>query len=343
MPYKDPEKRKLYEKNRKPRKRVYDAEKRKEYYASHPEKFAEYKKKYYEENRDQILEKKKQYHIDHQEERSEYNKQYHAENKDALNAYSRQYYQEHREELLAYDKERRPKAPPKPILTEEEIQARKEALKEYHLMYSKQWYLDNKEAVLQKHKEWKSENKARIRTQSRELRQGIKQEVIAHYGGRCSCCGQDDLDTLCIDHINDNGAEHRKTVTGDNMYRWIKDNNYPADLQVLCANCNYAKELVRRRQNLKPKNAALREYRKFKRSRVIQHYGGKCIHCGCEDHDLLCFDHVHGGGSKHRKEIKTHRLYEWLEKNSYPEGFQLLCFNCNLKKYVAIESITVQG
>lgn len=52
------------------------------------------------------------------------------------------------------------------------------------------------------------------------------------------------LEFLQIDHINNDGKEHRKASgcgSGEAMYRWLKKNNYPAGFQVLCCNCNYAK------------------------------------------------------------------------------------------------------
>jgi len=39
-------------------------------------------------------------------------------------------------------------------------------------------------------------------------------------------------------------------------------------------------------------------------------------------------DHVNGGGNTHRKEVgKT--VYRWLRKQGYPEGYRVLCDNCN--------------
>lgn len=48
-------------------------------------------------------------------------------------------------------------------------------------------------------------------------------------------------------------------------------------------------------------------------------------------------DHVNGGGNAHRRSIGgttacTVRFYRWLEVNNYPEGFQVLCHNCNFAK-----------
>lgn len=42
-------------------------------------------------------------------------------------------------------------------------------------------------------------------------------------------------------------------------------------------------------------------------------------------------DHINGGGTKHRKQIGSH-IYNWIKNNEFPEGFQVLCFNCNLAK-----------
>ena len=71
-------------------------------------------------------------------------------------------------------------------------------------------------------------------------RQTIKQEVINHYGGKCACCGESHPSVLCIDHINNNGTEHRKSIGGGSavIYRWLKNNNYPEGFQLLCFNCN---------------------------------------------------------------------------------------------------------
>lgn len=44
--------------------------------------------------------------------------------------------------------------------------------------------------------------------------------------------------------------------------------------------------------------------------------------------ELACFAGA-GGGSKHRKEIGVASTYSWLKKNKYPEGFRVLCWNCN--------------
>lgn len=69
----------------------------------------------------------------------------------------------------------------------------------------------------------------------------LKREVIGHYGGRCTCCGETELVFLALDHINGGGNAHRKSVGAGNFYSWVKQNGYPDGLQVHCHNCNWAK------------------------------------------------------------------------------------------------------
>jgi len=76
-------------------------------------------------------------------------------------------------------------------------------------------------------------------------RKNLKMDIFSHYMTdgkiKCSCpsCNVDDIDVLCLDHINGDGKEHRKLVgLGDPVYRWIRSNNYPDTLRLLCYNCN---------------------------------------------------------------------------------------------------------
>ena len=82
---------------------------------------------------------------------------------------------------------------------------------------------------------------------AKEYHKKLKMEVFNAYGGaKCACCGECHIEFLSIDHIYNNGAEHRKIIFGDkrngaNLYRWLKRNNFPEGYQVLCMNCNFAK------------------------------------------------------------------------------------------------------
>ena len=71
--------------------------------------------------------------------------------------------------------------------------------------------------------------------------------VLAGYGGTCACCRESTPQFLTLDHVNNDGAAHRKELNnGDtrNNARVYDDairRGFPSDLQLLCWNCNCAK------------------------------------------------------------------------------------------------------
>jgi len=75
---------------------------------------------------------------------------------------------------------------------------------------------------------------------------------------------------------------------------------------------------------------------------VLTYYGNgrcACVMCGFDDIDCLNIDHIDNNGAEvrrngHRSEHSGSRLYNRLVHNNYPEGFQTLCANCNLKKEI---------
>ena len=83
------------------------------------------------------------------------------------------------------------------------------------------------------HQEWYKTHTKQLRTL-----------VLFHYGGnppKCFCCGENNTEFLCIDHINGNGNKHRREIKssgGSHFYRWLVRNNYPPGFRVLCHNCN---------------------------------------------------------------------------------------------------------
>lgn len=71
----------------------------------------------------------------------------------------------------------------------------------------------------------------------------LKEEVLAHYGGKCVCCNEAGAAFLTLDHINNDGANDRRGRhdVGRHFYARIKREGFPANLQILCFNCNFAK------------------------------------------------------------------------------------------------------
>lgn len=82
----------------------------------------------------------------------------------------------------------------------------------------------------------------------RERRLKIKTIVLKHYSNElliCSCCGDNHIEFLTLDHINNDGAKERKskgssyhTIT---FYNSLIKNNFPNGYDVLCFNCNTSK------------------------------------------------------------------------------------------------------
>jgi hypothetical protein len=85
----------------------------------------------------------------------------------------------------------------------------------------------------------------------------------------------------------------------------------------------------RESNNEKIKVSKRRRYRELRRD-VLDHYGKVCQCCGEDKYEFLSIDHVNGGGNKHKKAIgRGENFTRWLSKNGYPEGFRVLCHNCN--------------
>lgn len=87
------------------------------------------------------------------------------------------------------------------------------------------------------------ENKAKAAAKARVKHRETRAEVLSAYGGKCNCCGESESAFLVMDHIDGGGNAHRKEQnSGRAIYHWLKRNGYPDGFQVLCANCNMAKE-----------------------------------------------------------------------------------------------------
>lgn len=73
---------------------------------------------------------------------------------------------------------------------------------------------------------------------------------------------------------------------------------------------------------------------------VLTKYGNgacSCVTCGFDDIDCLTIDHTNNDGHWHRDVIDKpsgNVFYKWLVTNNFPEGYQTLCANCNLKKEI---------
>lgn len=70
--------------------------------------------------------------------------------------------------------------------------------------------------------------------------------------------------------------------------------------------------------------------------KILDHYGRKCNCCKEDDPRFLTVDHIDCQVPEMEsvgRKLQGERLRHWLVKNDFPEGYQLLCFNCNLATY----------
>lgn len=98
---------------------------------------------------------------------------------------------------------------------------------------------------IHKHNRWYASSPTKRRNALKNKQ--LKEIVVTHYGGRCSCCGESERTFLAVDHKDGGGNTHRQQIrkaSSMSFYKWIIDNNYPDYLQILCHNCNISKHLL---------------------------------------------------------------------------------------------------
>ena len=90
--------------------------------------------------------------------------------------------------------------------------------------------------------------------------------------------------------------------------------------------CEYGKEHRKERNSYeRSRNARLRGL-------CFDHYGRECACCGETELLFLTFDHINGGGRKHNEKVGY--IPRWLVSQGFPDGFQVLCMNCNLGRSI---------
>ena len=155
----------------------------------------------------------------------------------------------------------------KPVLTDEELKRKRN--REAAARYRER----NREKFNQRMRDWREANRDKAREQSREwrnrkiangtpeevaalrkaesdktkrLQAACRDQVFAAYGGyKCNCCGESEQLFLSIDHIDNNGAEERRSGkyggSGTGFYQWLRKSGFPSGYQVLCMNCQVGK------------------------------------------------------------------------------------------------------
>jgi len=117
-------------------------------------------------------------------------------------------------------------------------------------------------------KQWRKNNKKKFHDGQKRAYAAVRLEALIHYSQdppRCACwpkCKVTEIEFLQLDHINGDGAKHRREIgmpQGDrasvirqkqhckvgSFAYWLKKNGWPKGIQVLCANCNHAKKTAK--------------------------------------------------------------------------------------------------
>lgn len=100
---------------------------------------------------------------------------------------------------------------------------------------------NNRDGIRTKKKRRRQQYSKYYRMRLKQQRRAKKILVINVYGGECACCKERNLEFLTIDHIHNNGAEHRKAVHYGSLADFLIKNNFPLGYRVLCMNCNFSK------------------------------------------------------------------------------------------------------
>lgn len=89
----------------------------------------------------------------------------------------------------------------------------------------------------------KPEWRHRQKSYHQKRREVLREKIIKHYGGKCTCphCPETNVAFLTIEHMNGGGTKHRKDRGELGVYKDIIDRGFPDDITILCYNCNCGK------------------------------------------------------------------------------------------------------
>ena len=119
----------------------------------------------------------------------------------------------------------------------------------YYRQYMKNYRIARPGIEMERYRRRAAEDPAfleQLRQRGRKYWADLRHGAIMAYGGyRCACCGETEPKFLSLDHVFNDGSQHRKEVggRGSQIFKWLRDHGYPAGFQVLCMNCNHGKAL----------------------------------------------------------------------------------------------------
>jgi len=160
------------------------------------------------------------------EEKAIYDREYRKNNPDKIRTKNLAYYAKNREKIIENQRIKR--------LTPDE--------KERRRIYTQKYRLANKEQLDLKHKKHYGKNKQFILNRTARKEQEQREAIFKLEGNKCVCCGMGDPMYFQIDHVYNDGAESASGIkrTRVTLTKYLAT---PERYQLLCCNCNWAKQM----------------------------------------------------------------------------------------------------
>jgi hypothetical protein len=215
----------------------------------------EYQKEYRENNKDKIKEQHKKWHEKNKDKIKEYNKKYLLKNKEKIILNKQKYYLGFKDKVFNHYgwKCACCGESHNEFLTIDHIAGFGRKYVKESKMILVRWLVKNKFPpefqilcyncnCSNRYKNIKKDIKGN-NLRAKKYRYNLRMKVFNHYGKKCACCGDNNINHLTIDHINGGGTNHRRKIglNGSSVYFWLIKNNFPEGYQTLCYNCNCSK------------------------------------------------------------------------------------------------------
>lgn len=90
---------------------------------------------------------------------------------------------------------------------------------------------------------WRERHPEENKRRKKEWTNKLWSEFLSAYGNTCNTCGEQDINTLTVGHLNGDGAVHRRELRGRNsgvsVITDLKRKGWPKDkgIATQCANC----------------------------------------------------------------------------------------------------------
>lgn len=219
-----------------------------------------------------------------------------------------------------------------------------------------------------------AENKGCLRESNKASIAKLNQKVFSLLGDKCIKCGEKEIELLTVDHVNND----RQSERSPHSYVWKHDlilgKVDVKKYQIMCRNCNEAKQRLNPTQLLKLNRISTGVSKTCARCKLVKDscefstssyrghrcldstcsqctrldnrmtilrchsmLGGECVCCGERESMKLHIDHKYNdGGVRRRNGEKTgvDLCRQVVNGSVNKTDYQLLCANCNYSKFL---------